>query len=179
MTIAMRIIAGVSGSPRNLAALRYAAALAYHHDAALLPVHVWVPPGGELVNRRFPEPHLRREWEDAAWRRLRDALERAFGGASTDLCVDPVILQAEPRQALVATASGPGDLLVIGTGRRGPVRHLWHGAVGRYCLANAKCPVIAIPPPALELTARPKLPSWASRHKNLDPWEEAPGRARL
>ena len=38
-----RIIAGVSGSPRNLPALRYAAELARVYDAAFVPVHAWVP----------------------------------------------------------------------------------------------------------------------------------------
>jgi Universal stress protein family len=48
-----RIIAGVSGSPRSLSALRYAADLACACDAALVPVHAWVPPGGELSGRQF------------------------------------------------------------------------------------------------------------------------------
>lgn len=49
-----RVITGVSGSPRNLPALRYAAALAHAHGAALTTVLTWVPPGGEFADRSDP-----------------------------------------------------------------------------------------------------------------------------
>ena len=52
-------------------------------------------------------------------------------------------------QVLVNIARQPDDLLVIGTGRRNPVGRALHRSVGRYCLAHAKCPVIAVPPSAL------------------------------
>jgi len=42
-----------------------------------------------------------------------------------------------------------GDLLVIGTGRRGALRRLLGCRVNRSWLPNAHCPVLAIPPPAL------------------------------
>ena len=50
---------------------------------------------------------------------------------------------------LVAAASRDGDTLVVGAGRRGTFGRLRHGRVGRYCLAHAGCPVIAIPSPVL------------------------------
>jgi hypothetical protein len=59
-----RIIAGVSGSPRNLQALRYAAVLARGQDAALIPVLAWVPPGGDLADRRRPSAYLRRRAQE-------------------------------------------------------------------------------------------------------------------
>ena len=46
---ACRIIAGVSGSPGNLPALRHAVHLARGHDATLIPVLVWAP-GGEFAS---------------------------------------------------------------------------------------------------------------------------------
>jgi nucleotide-binding universal stress UspA family protein len=55
-----RIIVGVSGSVRSLQALRRAAAEALMRDAVLVPVHAWIPPGGDLADRRFPSPELRR-----------------------------------------------------------------------------------------------------------------------
>jgi hypothetical protein len=68
-----RIIAGVSGSPRCLPALRYAADLARAAEAAFIPVHVWVPSGLELAGYQFPSEHPVREWQDAAWQRLSHA----------------------------------------------------------------------------------------------------------
>lgn len=74
-----RVITGVSGSPRNLPALRQTAALACGHDASLVPVLAWVPPGGEAAERRYPSPYLRQEWEQAARERLRDAVDGTCG----------------------------------------------------------------------------------------------------
>jgi hypothetical protein len=36
--------------------------------------------------------------------------------------------------------------LVVGTGRRGPLTRVFPGRVSRYCLAHARCPVLAVPP---------------------------------
>jgi hypothetical protein len=43
-----RIFAGISGSPGSVHALRHAAGLARRHDAVLVPLLAWVPPGGNL-----------------------------------------------------------------------------------------------------------------------------------
>jgi len=48
-----RIVAGVSGSPGNLPALRYAADLARACDAELLFVHAWVLSGPEFLALQF------------------------------------------------------------------------------------------------------------------------------
>ena len=78
MSAIARVIAGVSGSPRCLPALRYAAAIAGGYHAVLFLVHTWVPPDGELADARCPSNYLRREWERGAWERLHDALAAAF-----------------------------------------------------------------------------------------------------
>ena len=57
-----RVIVGVSGSPAGLRALRYAHHLARDFDAILVPVLAWLPPDGDLADRRTPlrrpAPHL-------------------------------------------------------------------------------------------------------------------------
>jgi nucleotide-binding universal stress UspA family protein len=55
-----RVIVGASGSPASLQALRYARQLARDLDAALVPVLAWLPPGGDLADRRTPSEELRR-----------------------------------------------------------------------------------------------------------------------
>jgi nucleotide-binding universal stress UspA family protein len=144
-----RIFAGVSGSPGNVHALRHAAALARHHDALLVPLLAWVPPGGNLNERKDPSPQVRQLWEDQAWQRLWDAIDTAFGGLPTAITTEPAVLRGKPGKALTVVARQPGDLLVIGAGRRGPLRRLGCCSVSQYCLAHAHCPVLAIPPPAL------------------------------
>ena len=49
-----RVIVGASGSPGNLCALRYAEHLARATGATLIPVHAWIPPGGDVADRRCP-----------------------------------------------------------------------------------------------------------------------------
>lgn len=162
-----RVTVGVSGSARNLSAVRYAAALARGHAAMLIPVLAWVPPGGEAADRCYPSPYLRREWDQAAWKRLHDAINLALGGMPSDLAAKPTVVLGPAGPALVRAAGGVDDLLVIGTGRRGIAGRLAGRKVSRYCLARASCPVLAVPPASLELEAGHGLHGWAFRHRGL------------
>jgi nucleotide-binding universal stress UspA family protein len=162
-----RVIVGVSGSPRNLPTVRYAAALARGQGVTLTPVLAWVPPGGDLAERRQPSSHLRRAWAQDARERLHDAVNAAIGGIPADLATELLPVRGEAGWVLVQEASRAGDLLVIGTGRHGSVGRLVGGKVSRYCLARAGCPVLAIPPTTLELEAGHGLHGWAFRHRGL------------
>ncbi len=64
-------------------------------------------------------------------------------------------------------ACRPGDVLVVGAGRRGALARLAYPAVSRYCLAHAQCPVIATPPPALARELSRGRLAWAFRHRSL------------
>jgi nucleotide-binding universal stress UspA family protein len=165
-----RIFAGISGSPGSVHALRQAAGLARHHDAVLVPLLAWVPPGGNLNERKDPSPEVRQLWEDQAWQRLWDTLETAFGGLPAGIATQPVVLRGKPGRALTLLARQAGDLLIIGAGRRGLLRRLGRCSVARYCLAHARCPVLAIPPPALAQEAGYGPRGWAFRHH----WTRAP-----
>ncbi|HTX28127.1 MAG TPA: universal stress protein [Streptosporangiaceae bacterium] len=167
MSVFCRVITGVSGSPRNLQALRYAAVVARSQDATLIPVVAWVPPGGDAADRRHPSGYLRRIWVEDARARLHTALDAALGGLPDDVVTEPRVIRGEAGEVLVREASHPGDLLVIGTGRHGSVGRLLSAQVNRYCLAHACCPVLAIPPTALEIEAGHVLHRWAFRHSGL------------
>jgi nucleotide-binding universal stress UspA family protein len=168
-----RIFAGVSGSPGSVHALRHAADLARHHDAVLVPLLAWVPPEGDLHERKHPCPELRQLWKDDAWQRLWDTLDTAFGGLPAGIATQPVVLRGKPGRAMTLLARQPGDVLVIGAGRRGLLRQLRCCPVARYCLAHACCPVLAIPPPALTQQAGYGLRGWAFRHR----WARAAAQA--
>ena len=158
-----RVIVGASGSPGSLRALRHAENLARPSDATLTPVLAWVPPGGDLAARQ-PCPALVRIWHEAAWQQLWAALETAWGTLPADLSVQPVVQRGQPGPVLVGIASHPDDLLVVGAGRRGGPPWLGHGRVGRYCLAHAQCPVLAVPPATLARAGR-GLHGWAQRRR--------------
>jgi nucleotide-binding universal stress UspA family protein len=164
-----RIVAGVSGSPGSVHALRQATDFARHHDALLLPLHTWVPPEGDRHERKHPCLELRQLWEDDAWQRLWQALDAAFGGVPAGVRIQPVVVRGKPGKALAGAACQPGDVLVIGTGRPGGLRRLWRCGVARYCLAHACCPVLAIPPLSLAQEAGRGFRGWAFRHR----WAQA------
>jgi len=119
-----RVFAGVSGSPGSLQALRYAAGVARVHDSALIAVLAWTPPGGELADRAGPSPYLRQLWKDAAWQRLWNSLELAFGGLPADAPVEPLVFRGDAGSVLVRVADSDDDLLVVGAGRRGALRRM-------------------------------------------------------
>lgn len=162
-----RVIAGVSRSPGSIPALRYAASIARRENVPLVAVHAWVPPDGGLADRRHPSPDLWRIWEKAARRRLQEAFDAAWGGVPAGVDLQPVVLRGEPGPALLAIAWSSDDLLVVGAGQRGLLAVIWHGRVSRYCLASARCPVLAVPPPALASAAGRGLRAWWFRHREL------------
>jgi nucleotide-binding universal stress UspA family protein len=154
-----RILVGVHGSLGSLQALRYATAEASRLGAQLVPVIAWVPPGGDLAERRQPVYSLRTVWREAARDRLLDSFDRALGGVPDGLDVAPRVIRGPAGPVLTDTARQPADLLVVGTGRRGGLRRL-RRSVGRYCLAHARCPVIAVPPSDLMEEASRGLHLW-------------------
>jgi nucleotide-binding universal stress UspA family protein len=164
-----RVIVGVSGSVRSLQALRHAAAEARAHDGVLVAVHAWVPPGGDLAERRCPDPGLRQIWRDAAWQRLDGALDAVFGGMPPGVDVEPVVVRGETGSVLVQVSGRDDDLLVIGAGRRGALRRLCHVRIPRYCVARAACPVLAVPPTALAQEMDHPLHAWLIIHRALTP----------
>jgi nucleotide-binding universal stress UspA family protein len=137
-----RVFAGVSGSPGSVPALRQAADIARHHGAVLIPLHTWVPPEGDVHERKHPCAELRQLWEDDAWQRMREALDAAFGGLPVGITTQPVVLRGKPGPALTGAARQAGDLLIIGAGRRGLPRRLagWVSAATAWPTPNARWP---------------------------------------
>jgi nucleotide-binding universal stress UspA family protein len=157
------VIAGASGSPGSVRALRYAEGLARSHDAALLPVIAWEPPGRDHLGRGMPSGYLRQQWRDLAWQQLRDALVAVWGQVPCSALVQPHVEMGRPGWVLVSLASRSDDVLVIGAGRRGILARIMFARVSRYCLAHAQCPVLAVPPPELRCGRL----RWVFRHRPL------------
>jgi nucleotide-binding universal stress UspA family protein len=164
-----RIVVGVHGSLGSLQALRWAAEEARARQVPLIPVIAWVPPGGDLAERSHPSPYLRRVWAEAAGERLTGAFEAGLGGIPDDMRIEACVERGDTGPVLVDIADQPGDLLVIGTGRRSLIGRALRKSVGRYCLAHAKCPVLAVPPSALMDEVARGFP-WSRRgHRVLIP----------
>jgi nucleotide-binding universal stress UspA family protein len=164
-----RVVVGVSGSAGSLQALRFAVEMARSgvagaDGAVLVPVLAWTPPGGDLTDRRYPCPPLREMWKQAAWDRLWKAIDLAIGGPPADLRFSPAVVRGEAGLVLTAAATEPGDVLVISAGRPGALRRMVSSQVSRYCLAHARCPMIAVPPTRLAADAQ-GLHGWVLRRR--------------
>jgi nucleotide-binding universal stress UspA family protein len=155
-----RVIVGVSGSLRSLGALRVGVAEACSRGATLLAVLAWAPEGGEVAYMRAPCPMLLRLWEHEAGERLTGAFDCAFGGIPPEVTVREMVVRAKPGPLLVELADRPDDLIVVGCGGRRWPGCVFHGAVARYCMTHARCPVLAVPPPDLISKLQPWPHHW-------------------
>jgi len=164
-----RVIVGTSGSPGSLQALHYAEGMARAHGAVLIPVLAWELPGGDYTERAHPSGELRQVWRNLACHRLRDALIAVWGEPPNDPLVQPHVERGPAGWVLVNLACRPGDVLVVGAGRRGALARMIFSKVSRYCLAHAQCPVLAIPPPALARELAHSRLAWMFWHRPLTP----------
>jgi nucleotide-binding universal stress UspA family protein len=162
------VIVGTCGSPGSVRALRYARHLAESSEALLVPVHAWLPPGGDMADRRAPNPLLRKVWQEAARQRLTESIEAAWGGAPDGVRMMPAVVRGPAGEVLVELADQPDDVMVIGAGRRGVLARIGHAGTARYCLGHAKCPVLAVPPSALARYAGRWPVVLAFRHHGLN-----------
>ena len=169
MPTVRRIIVGVHGSLGSLQALRFAADEARQRSVPLLAVTAWVPPGGDMAERRQSSPYLRKIWRVAAWERRWAAFDAGLGGVPADLHVETQAVRGDTGPVLVEAAGQPDDLLIIGTGRRARFGRMMRRSVSRYCLAHARCPVLAVPPSALMDEMSHPLHSWHVRRHELIP----------
>ena len=105
MPAVRRIIVGVHGSLGSLQALRFAADEARQRNVPLLAVTAWVPPGGDMAERRHPSPYLRKIWREAAWEKLWGAFNDGLGGVPGDLHVEPQAVRGEAGPVLAIPPS--------------------------------------------------------------------------
>ncbi len=122
-----------------------------------------------MAERRNPSPYLRKIWRDAAWERLWAAFDAGWAACPRDLRVETQAVRGETGPVLVDVADQPDDLLIIGTGRRAGFGRMMRKSVSRYCLAHARCPVLAVPPSALMDEMSRPLHSWHGRRHELIP----------
>ena len=174
MAAVRRIVVGVHGSLGSLQALRWAAEEARARQVPLVPVIAWVPPGGDLSERSHPSQYLRQVWRDAACQRLAAAFDAGLGGMPSDLRVQPCVERGETGPVLVDIADQPGDLLVIGTGRRSLVglgvdaHHAVNDAFG--------APVLVGRDDARDVIAQRSVADRQGKHEQADLQEAGQGR---
>jgi nucleotide-binding universal stress UspA family protein len=138
-----RIVVGVDGAPRTIAALRWAASEALRRDAEVVAVHAW----GSIPRHASYAPVTDCTDPDESARQAADllsaAVRRAFGDAPPvpvrelvdDRAVVPALLSQARRAELLVVATRAPD----GRFDSGP------GATTLSCLRQAPCPVVMLP----------------------------------
>jgi nucleotide-binding universal stress UspA family protein len=161
---ARRVVVGVDGSARTIAALRWAATEALHRDAVLVAVHAW----GSGLRPASYAPVADAGTPDERARRAADllvgAVRTAFGAAAPvpvrqvldDRAVVPALLgQAREAELLVLATRAPG---AGQAGESGP------GPITLSCLRQAPCPVVVLPTVTDQVsTAAPRPVDTATR----------------
>jgi nucleotide-binding universal stress UspA family protein len=141
---ARRVVVGVDGAARTVAALRWAASEALQRDAELVAVHAW----GTVLRPASYAPVSDSADPDESARKatalLSDALRQAFGSAPP-VPVREVVDERPVVPALLGQAR-QAELLVIAT--RAPDGRPFEtgpGSTTLSCLRQAPCPVVILP----------------------------------
>jgi nucleotide-binding universal stress UspA family protein len=127
-----QLIVGVDRSPGGRAALRVAAAEAIRRGVPLHAVRV----------RSF----LLGPVDDFS--HIDSAFDDTFGDIPEGLDLRRAVLDTPTAKGLSDRAYHPGDLLVLGSRRRGPSRwwhRIWFRSTVQGCLRKARCPVLVVP----------------------------------
>ena len=137
-----RVIAAYDGGPEAQLALDVAADLARRagvrlHIATVAERLTAVMTPGELAMVDVVERSAR----EAAQALAAEADERV----SLAVPAEREVLAGEPARALAAAADAPGDLMVIGSRRYGPLRSVVIGTVGHHLCHAALAPVLVVP----------------------------------
>jgi nucleotide-binding universal stress UspA family protein len=147
-----RLIVGISRSRASWWALAWAVGEARRRRARLLLVHVFRPPvapaTGDYSSGGLGIPRDRYAERTADGKALiQVAIAQAVGSMPGDVAMEQQVISGRPAAELARLAWG-GDLLILGSRRRGWLRRLAPGSVARACARRADCPVVVVPEPS-------------------------------
>jgi nucleotide-binding universal stress UspA family protein len=144
-----RIVVGVDGSGRSMAALEWALEEARLRGCSVEAVMAWQHPqayGAANVVGLGMDPSLETE-EVLATSAAAEAVRRAGqNGAADAVPTTWEAVEGHPAEVLVGTAED-ADLLVVGSRGHGGFVGMLLGSVSQHVLAHAKCPVVVVPDP--------------------------------
>ena len=141
-----KILVGVDGSEKSIAALRWAAALAAQIGATIDVVTTWQTPFPTVellaIGFKLDLTELNERPEQIALYRNQKSIAGAFGEPSPE-GVARSVKEGYPALLLVEMSKN-FDLLVLGNRGHSPVVETLLGSVSAHCLAHAHCPVVVV-----------------------------------
>ncbi|HEX6345924.1 universal stress protein [Umezawaea sp.] len=144
------IVVGVDGSAASKSALRWAIAQGDNTVEAVVaavrePAFVPATSLGVYPYAYKPEAERRRP----ADRQLHDVVTEVTAGVPGAPEVAEIVVASDPTVALVQ-ASRRADLLVLGAKGHNRIADVFPGSVTAHCVRHAACPVVVIPPAAVD-----------------------------
>jgi len=144
-----RLVVGISRSRASWWALAWAVGEARRRGAELLLVNVFrppvAPPSADTGYGAARDPYADCVRRGNAL--IRTAIEQAVGRIPDDVIMNREAISGRAAAELASLARG-GDLLVLGSRRRGRLRRIAPGSVARACARRAECPVVIVPEPS-------------------------------
>lgn len=141
-----KILVGVDGSEKSIAALRWAAALAAQIGATIDVVTTWQTPFPTVellaIGFKLDLTELNERPEQIALYRNQKSIAAAYGEPSPE-GVARSVKEGYPALLLVEMSKN-FDLLVLGNRGHSPVVETLLGSVSAHCLAHAHCPVVVV-----------------------------------
>jgi nucleotide-binding universal stress UspA family protein len=133
-----RLLVGTDGSLSGQAAVRWAVDIARTTDSELVVARAWRPSFSEVA------PETYDELRDDARRTLDD--DWCAVARERDTLYQPVLLEGDPREVLLAAAADThSDLVVVGARGTGSHPHALHlGSVTHHLVHNTTLPLAAI-----------------------------------
>lgn len=139
------VVIGLDDSPAGRAALRFALEEGLARGVGVEVVTTWLL--DTVIRDRITEQMIE---DEAKIVRLRQ--DQMLAEAARDLPAMPQVSQLVLHDAggapLVETAKD-ACMLVVGSGRKGPLARAFLGSVSEYCVRHARVPVVVIADPAL------------------------------
>jgi nucleotide-binding universal stress UspA family protein len=135
------IVVGVDGSEGSKAALRFALEEALARSATVEVVTGW------QWNSLYEELAHVTTVEDAH-EHAAAALDKTVQEALERMPATPAVIQTTRHEyagKALMTAAEKADMLVVGTGRKGPLSRLVLGSVSEYCVRHSGVPVVVVP----------------------------------
>ena len=143
------IVVGVDGSPASRSALRWAVEQGTNTVEAVLAsarVPMVVPATSLGVYPYAHDPELEHQHPEL---RLHEVVTEVMAGMPDASEVAEIVVVDDPAAALVQ-ASRRADLLVVGAKGHNPNADVFPGSVAAHCVRHAACPVVVIPPAAVD-----------------------------
>lgn len=137
------IVVGIDDTSASRAALRFALQEARRRGSAVDIVTAWsVHPSADL-----PMPADAWEWARARAQEIQDeAVAAVLNNHDEPATMTRQIIEGDAAHVLLQ-ASRFADYLVVGSSRKGVMRHMLLGSISAQCVRLACCPVVVVPAP--------------------------------